>query len=502
MRNKNNNPVIIGIAQRTQRKNVSKPLDPLSLMLQTSKCALEDTNVEAIETYIDSIYMVNIRSWSYEDAPGLLGKELKIQPKCKVYLPDGGNTPQMLVNRAARKILNDSNTVILITGGECGYSAYRRDKEFIEKNWPEKKAPKYMEGPLWNGINDFENSYRLYSPVYTYALFETAFRASINSPINDHLKKIGELFEKFSRVAAKNPFAWKKELYQAEDIVKVSKINRMISYPYNKLMCSNLYVDQSASLIITSDVFANQLEVSKDKWVYLMGSADFENVFEVLQRPNLYDSPAAREGAKFALTQAGLSLNQIDLFDIYSCFPSIVQIIRNELGIKEDDPRDLTITGGLPYFGGPWSNYSLHAIVTAVERIRNNHSLKIMIAANGGYNTKQSFGIYGRNSQKNLKSKNEEELIQKSILDKSLPPPIEQAKGYMTVKGYTIPFNREGGPFKGIVIGEFEDHRRTLALLDIDDNILHKLTNQEFVGKKVRVYYDNKTKYNKLIFSL
>ncbi len=502
MINSNNNPVIIGIAQHTQPKTVSKPLDPLRLMQKTSKLALRDTEVKEIENYIKSIYMVNIRSWSYEDAPGTLAEQLKILPKSKTYLPDGGNTPQMLVNRAAKAIFHDQNNLILITGAESGYSAYRRDKELLKKYWPEKKEPKYMEGKLWNGINNFENAYRLSNPPYTYALFETALRASLNRSIDNHLKKIGELFGKFSEIAAKNPYAWNKDLFQADDIIKVSEKNRLISYPYSKLMCSNLFVDQSASLIITSEAFASKLKVPKNKWVYLMGSADFENIFAISQRPKLYDSPAAREGAKFALNQAGLNINQIDAFDIYSCFPSIVQIIRNELGIKEEDSRDLTITGGLPYFGGPWSNYSLHAIITAVEKIRNNPSLKIMVIANGGYNTKQSFGIYGKNHQIKPRSKIEEEKIQKSILEKSLPPPVEQAKGYITVKGYTIPYERTGTAIKGIIIGELDDHRRTLAYVDIEPNILHLLINQEFVGKKVEVYYDYKTKHNRLLLNL
>ncbi len=116
-------------------------------------------------------------------------------------------------------------------------------------------------------------------------------------------------------------------------------------------MCANNFVDQSASVIVTSQEIAEQLHVDPKHCVYLMGSADLNNVQEITQRPLLYDSPAIKESSNLALKQAGLTLDDIDKFDIYSCFPSIVEIIMRELGIKKDDPRNLTITGGLPYFG-------------------------------------------------------------------------------------------------------------------------------------------------------
>ncbi|GAG54065.1 unnamed protein product, partial [marine sediment metagenome] len=141
----------------------------------------------------------------------------------------------------------------------------------------------------------------------------------------------------------------------------------------------------------------------------------------------MYDSPAAKEGSRLALKQAGLKLEDIDFFDIYSCFPSMVQIIMNEIGLSVDDPRDFTLTGGLPYFGGPMNNYSMHAIIEAVNLIRENPSKKIMVVANGGYNTKQSFGIYGTEPPVIPWDERDDSEIQQSIFSKSLPDPIEDA---------------------------------------------------------------------------
>ena len=122
---KKNNPIIIGAAQFTQRKSTPQPLDSLSLMVKTSQDAIKDTQAKNIADFIDAIYMVNISSWSYEDAPGELGEKLNITPNEKIYLPDGGQSPQMLVNRAAKAISSGEHRSVLVTGGEAAYTIWK-----------------------------------------------------------------------------------------------------------------------------------------------------------------------------------------------------------------------------------------------------------------------------------------------------------------------------------------------------------------------------------------
>jgi len=494
-----NIPIIVGIAQFTQYKDTSQPLDPLSLIVKTSIKALEDTQSKEIVDFIDAVYMVNINSWSYEDAPSELSKVIGINPTTKVYLPDGGNTPQMLVNRAAKAIMAGLNRSILITGGEALYSRIQEKKGKIKLNWSKRENPKYMEGTIWDGINAFENRYGLKYPPYTYSLFETAFRAALGRNLKDHINYLGKLFEHFSNIASRNPYSWTKTSFSAPEIVNATPNNRYITHPYTKRMCSNLFVDQAATILITSKSFADELNIDKNLWVYPMGGADLNNVHEITQRPKLYDSPATREGVKLALKQAGLTIEDIDKFDIYSCFPSIVEIIMKEIGISDADPRDLTVTGGLPYFGGPWSNYSLHAIVNTVNIIRNNRSLKVMVIANGGYNTKQSIGIYGSESSRKSWGVCDDKEIQQSILEDVLPPPVERANGKLIIEGYTITYNRNGQPESGIVIGKLESGYRTIALIKSEPNELEILVKQELVGKKCIIQYNSEDDRNLVI---
>jgi len=485
-------PIIVGVAQFRQEKDVSQPLDPLNLMAKTCQMAIDDATTEEIKEYIDTLFMTNINSWSYKDAPGELSKILGINPSKKVYFQAMGNLPQKLVNRAAKAISSGESQAILITGGEAEYSSYRAKRRKISLNWPKDRKPEYIEGK-WGGSlsTEFEKKYRLFAPTCLYALFETALRAASGRNLEEHRIYMGKLFEYFSKIASKNPYAWNKKSYTPDEITIPSAENRNVNYPYTKLMCANMFVDQSASLIMTSEEIAEKLKIDRNLWIYLMGSADLQNVHYVTQRQELHTSPAAREGSKLALEQAGLTIDKIDLFDIYSCFPSMVQIIMNELNLSENDPRDLTITGGLPYFGGPMSSYSIHAIVTAVSLIRKNPSLKIMVIANGGYNTKQSFGIYGTDPPAKLWDECDGAVIQESIFAEALPEPAEEANGQLTIEAFTIYYERDGKPLRGFALGHLEDGRRTLAFIEERGDALVNMEQKEFVGKIFPVHFDS-----------
>jgi len=227
-----------------------------------------------------------------------------------------------------------------------------------------------------------------------------------------------------------------------------------------------------------------------------MGGADLKDINEITKKPRLDNSPAMKLAADRALHQAGISLEEIDKFDFYSCFPSIVEIMMNELGLTINDSRDLTLTGGLPFFGGPWSNYSMHAIVTAIEHIRVDSRLKIMVIANGGYNTKKSVGIYGSQPPQIPWTDRDDTELQQTILKGALPEPIKQTKGMLTVEAYTIPYNRSGDLQEAIILGRLEDGTKTLALLIPSSKILLKLENEEFVGKKCQVNFDSDLQRN------
>ena len=498
MKNIKSWPIIVGASQYTQRKETQNPLDPLKLIANVSKLAIEDTEVTDIKKFIDSVHLVHFASWSYEDAPAELCGMLGLKPSIKTLSSGGGNTSLRLLNEAALSITEGKSRMVLLTGGETFYSStlVRKGKKVLD--WPKQKVSKYPEAGKMKRLSEFERKYNLPIPSLSYALLETALRAASERSLEAHQLSIGRLFEKFSQIGSNNPFAWLKAPRSAQEIITPTPINRNVSHPYTKFMCSNPYVDQSGAVLLTTQEFAEELNIGPSKWVYLMGGGNLQNIYNITQRPSLVNSPAVEHASRLSLAQAGLTIKDINLFDFYSCFPSMVQLIRNALKIKEADPRPLSLTGGMAFFGGPWNNYSLHPVITAVDLIRKNPSLKIMQVANGGYNTKLSVGIYGKTPPQKQWSNNEFLEAQKEILKEELPKPVEKANGILVVKAYTITYKRDGTPENGVVLGSLENGSHTLALLKEESIKQHNLIQQELVGREFKVYHDDETGFNYL----
>ncbi len=495
-------PVIIGAAQYTQHKGTEKPLDPLGLMAKTGLDALKDAGASGLKDLIDCVYVINLFQWPYRDAPGMLSERLGIRSSRALYLPVGGNTPQLIVNKAARDLALGRCSAVLMTGAEAIYSLRRAMKGDIVLDWPESVPPERIDGDNRNGVNAMEETYDLFLPSFMYPLFETSLRASSGRSPGEHQAYMGRSFEQLSRRASQNPFAWSREPLSAREIATTTTDNRFIGYPYTKYMNANINVDQAAALILTTEETARSLGIGADRWVYPTGGADLNDIWHVTRRPCLHESPAIRTASRLALTQAGLALDEVGLFDLYSCFPSAFEIARREVGIPEDDPRDLSVTGGLPFFGGPGNNYSMHAIAEVVDLIRKDRSRKAMVTANGWYLTKHSVGIYAGTPSVHPWEDRDDSALQHSIDAQALPEPVEKASGALVVEAYVIRHGSTGSPVKGTVAGRLEDGSRTLAHMDADvDELLHWETH-ELVGREGVVRHEEKSGMNLVRFGM
>ena len=192
---------------------------------------------------------------------------------------------------------------------------------------------------------------------------------------------MGTLLARFAAVAAANPLADRRGGYSAETIATPAPDNKFIAHPYTRLMSANAFIDQGAAFIVTSVAKARTLGIAPDHW-------------HVTERRDLHSSPAMQRVFAQAFDMAGCTLADIGVLDIYSCFASAVEVACDALGLAQDDPRGLTVTGGLPYFGGPGNNYVTHSIAEMVQRVRAQPGIKGLVTANGNYLTKHSAGIY------------------------------------------------------------------------------------------------------------
>jgi acetyl-CoA C-acetyltransferase len=497
--NEKNIPILVGASQFTQRWEDGKmPLEPLELIKKVSQSAIDDCESPNIARQIDAVFVVNIFGWGYENAPAELSEKLGLKPQKQFYSTFGGNTPQYLVTKICRALANGELKMALLTGGEANYGLTKALKAGMKLDWTPKKSPQRIDGDNQPGASDLANNYELFLLTTAYPMFETALRAQAQRSIAEHQQYIGSLYEKIAQAAAQNPFAWSQEAYSATEIAEPSEENRYVAFPYTKRMCSNNNVDQAAALILTTVGEAEKWGIPREKWVFPQAGVDLYDVWDFERRPSLTESPAIRHATQLALAQSGLQLADIQAFDIYSCFPAAVQIGRKEIGLAMDDPRPYSLTGGLSFFGGPWNNYSMHAIATAIAKIRNNELSNVLVSALGWYITKHSIGIYGKNPPKNINHwlSADYEKIQAKINAQALPEPLTQANGELRIIAYSLVYGRNNMPQKGIVLGELADGRRTFAFLEATETELLAFQNEELVGKIGQVTYNEAKKRN------
>ena len=483
-------PVIIGVGQCVHRPadpaEIKRPLD---LVEKAIFRAERDSCVRSLIQKVDTLCLVNMFSQPYDDTLSRLSSRIGASPGHKAYTWIGATAPQWFVNQSAERLFEGQTRLALICGGEAFYSRRleAEAKGAVFEQWDLPPRMSWMVGDLRDPLTSLELKYGLMFPINVYPLFENALRNHEGLSIEQQRKELGEFCAAFSSIAAKNPYAWFRNSRTSDEIVEISRANRMVSFPYTKSMCSIMQVDQAAALLLTNVQTATELGVPKDKWIYLLGSADASDVWYVSERVNFYSSPSVRVAAEKAMEHAGVCLEEIDYFDLYSCFPSAPRITRNMLGVPKDDPRPLTVTGGMPYFGGPGNNYALHAICKMVELLRQDPATVGMVQALSWFISKHSVGIYSGTPGKDPWCALSPEGYQRKLDQIKGPRIVVDASGAATVETYTLFHDNKGRPVNGVIIGRLEDGRRFLANPERDKHILDAMMKQEFIGTQGKV---------------
>jgi acetyl-CoA C-acetyltransferase len=485
-------PILIGAGQLTQRDvDPGEAKDPLAMMVETAQRAAQDAGANTgLLSRLDSVGVVNILSWHYANPPGLLAERLGAHPSQLLYTTIGGNTPQSLVNATAAEIAGGRVRLALLAGAEAVYTLQRARRTHTELRWSSAEAgagpQPTIVGDQRPGSNDHEVAHGLQMPTAIYPLFENALRAHYGLGLTEHREQLGMLCSRLSAIAAQNPHAWFQLARRADEIATVTAANRMIGFPYPKFMNAIMDVDQSAALLMTSVAAARELGIHPSRWVYLCGGADARDLWWVSERIDYHSSPAIRSAAQRALAMAGTDIDRIDFFDLYSCFPSAVQIGRDMLGVAADDPRPLTVTGGLPYHGGPGNNYVMHAIATMMQQLRARPGTKGLVTGLGWYLTKHSIGVYSAAPPAGaadwVRAHEDAPRFQAELDAAPHPVLAPQPQGRGSIETYTVLHDRDGTPVAGIIIGRLGDGRRFLANTPDDRCVLEGLMDQEAVG--------------------
>jgi acetyl-CoA C-acetyltransferase len=489
-------PILVGVGQLTHRPNGPHDVrEPLALMAEAASLAADDAEAPAALAEIDSLTVINVISHSHRDAPGALAERLGAHPAERLYTAIGGNSPQWRVNETADRIARGEVRLALIAGAEALHGLQLARSAGVQLDWTAGGNPESTIGDARFGTNAVEQRHHAVLPAHVYPLFENALRAERGLSIAAHREQLARFCARFALVAADNPNAWFRDAKSAERLATVGADNRMIAFPYTKYMNAIMNVDQAAALLLTSPETARRLGIPERKWVYLWGSADAHDHWYVSDRVSYSSSPAIRLAGERALRQAGIEIGEIDFFDLYSCFPAAPQITAAMLGVAPDDPRTLTVTGGLGYHGGPGNNYAGHAIATMAVWLRERPGAVGLVSAVGWYLTKHSIGIYSSAPPPRAWYRDPPASYQALIDRQPHPPLAEEASGRATVETYTVVHDRSGNPTLAIVVARLDDGRRCWANIT-DPAILEHAEQVELVGQAGQVRHHASTRVN------
>jgi acetyl-CoA C-acetyltransferase len=252
-------------------------------------------------------------------------------------------------------------------------------------------------------------------------------------------------------------------------------------------MNSNAIIDQAAAVLMTSVEKAREWGIPQDRWVFLHGCADGTDTWVVSERERLDASPAIRGCARIALDMAGKTVADVVAFDLYSCFPSAVEVAMTEIGIADDDPRPISVTGGLPFFGGPGNNYVTHSIAEMMNVARKKPGLFGMVTANGNYLTKHSAGLYSTEPTKRPWRREDPKKFQAELDARPRQRVTTQPSGTGTIETYCVAYGRDA-PEKAYIFGRLDDSGdRFVAMAGNDAGLLADMLARDQLGRRVTV---------------
>jgi len=483
-------PVLIGVGQVTDRLDTgdtfsSRP-EPLDLMVEALTRAATDAGGERkVLEAIDEIVAIGSFTWHTNDPALLVAQRLGLADVRTRLTPTGGNLPQKLVHESARRILAGEITTIAVVGAEamCARALARREGQkvhWVQQGDDVAKPPMTEEDRIPFTAEEYEHGLTL--PVEVYPLFENARRARLGWSHDVQRAHLGRLWANFAQVASTNPFAWIRSAPSAHEITTPSATNRMVAFPYTKLLVANLPVDMGASYVMTSYENAVALGVTRDSMIFPQCGADATDHWFVSERPALDDSPAM--GAIWdALVDFDTDVQDLAHIDLYSCFPTVVQSACDVLGIDAFDPgRVPSLTGGLTFGGGPGNNYTTHAIAAVVAALRDDPGSQGLVTGLGWFCTKHSWGTYGASPPaRGFRWHDAQpEVDARPVCDYGV------VEGDVTVETYTVSHERNGDAKRLIAAARDQRGRRTWCH-STDPDLLFRAESEEIIGQRANV---------------
>ncbi len=456
-------PVIVGVGEITDRPHrLDVASEPLALMEVALRLADADTTAHAsLLGAIDGLEIINEISWPYHDPCAQLATRLGLGHAESTYHPIGGQTPMLAIHRAALAIQTGRWRVAAICGAEAQASVSAALKTGVELGWTPRVAgftPRRgaaYQRPIARAL-DFA------TPAHVYPFYEMATRVAWGQSFDEAQAESAMIWASNARVAQARAASWIRRDVTPAEIAIPGPDNRLIAWPYTKLMMANPGVNQGAAVLMCSLGLARNLGIAEARIVHVRGGAAADEPRDYLARETYARSPAMEWVLGEA--QAIVDHAQFQHVELYSCFPCVPKMARRTLGIAADAP--LSVAGGLTFFGAPLNNYMTHAAVAMVERLRAGRAGDTgLLYGQGEYVTKHHALVLAR-------ARGREPLPEDYRRDDEAETGPPEADGYVgpaTLETGTVLYDRDGSVRHGGAIVRTPDGARVLARVPADD---------------------------------
>lgn len=446
-------PVIVGVGEAIDRPEDWRRLEPARLMADAIRAAEQDAGA-AILPLIDSIDTIGEVSWPYADAAERVAALLGIRPRLSENGPVGGESPLRYIHRAALRIQAGKIDCAVVCGGESEYTVRKAARENVSLDWPSRSA----DSPLRAGDRQRPDVRALeaFLPINVYPLYESATRARWGMTFGEAEAESAGLWSGMSEVAAARPFGWQRRSFAPEEVATPGPGNRMIAWPYPKLMVANPIVNLGAAIAVMSHARAIDAGISRDRMIHIHGGHAANEPDDLLLRHDYTSSWAMRD--VLGRSMADQDGRAFDLVELYSCFPVVPKMARRVLDLPSD--HQITVTGGLTFFGAPLNNYMGHAAVAMTQALRRRGSGVGLLYGQGGYVTKHhALTLSPSPAGQTLP----EDTLAPVHAPTFAGPIHDRYAGPATVESFTVLFDRDGAPRHGIVVARTPDGGRMIA---------------------------------------
>jgi acetyl-CoA C-acetyltransferase len=479
-----NTPVLVGIGVADQRfEDPSEAAEPLALMIEAARRAIADCGAPGIAASIGRIG-VPMGRWAYGDPARLVGQAIGARDPMTI-LAKVGVLQQTLLGDAARAVAEGETEAALVVGGDAGYRLLRAG--IVGHSVTDRSDdghPDRLLAPHEELRHPIELRFGFKAPVGLYAIIDSAFRFARGRNIETHRDALAALYAGFSEIAADNPHAWRKQAVPPDAIRGAAARNPMQAFPYTSRHCSSWSVDQASALLFCSMGLAERLGLRKERLIFPLASTEANHMVPVSARAELARCPGAAIAGAAALQVCGIAPEELDLVEFYSCFPVAVEMVAAELGVRS--ARSLTVTGGMPFAGGPYNNYVLQATCRMVELLRAGKGTTGLVGSISGVLTKQGFGVWSRQPGASpFESRDVTDAVPRAMSTKEV---VGGYAGPATIAGYTV-LHSKNEPPSGVILADLPDGRRTMAATS-DESIVNRMEAFEFCGATAAISED------------